>query len=285
MTLIADFALDGYEDDCSSIENCVANWRNRFPREQGTFYVYGYRAEGSIFYIGKGCGRRAWDKKGHAHPRFHVFVTRLLSAPYTIEMLCEGLQEADAEELEQRLISCFQNQVVNWEHGAVPDNERRAYAEKVSSVFAQGRTAEQTQLWDAAATIYREFLAEVAAEEQAQEDRTLNDLRARATNELACRVDLYAREHLSKPQAPVVACEALNRLTICLCKLDRPEVARESIERFQARYPHGAFQPYDTYIPALGGVGTVPVTQRERATLKRVDRAIEAKRLRASEQL
>ncbi len=64
---------------------------------------------------------------------------------------------------------------------------------------------------------------------------------------------------------------------ICLCKLARPEEARENIEKFQARYPHGAFQPYDTYIPALRGVGTVPVTQRERATLKRVESALTVK--------
>ena len=286
MTLTAVFALDGYEDDCSSIENCIARWSMRFTRELGTFYVYGYRAEGSVFYIGKGRGQRAWDQKKHTHPRFHIYVTSMLSAPYTVEILRDGLREEDAEELEQALISCFQRQLVNWVHGShVPGNERRAYADRTSDVFARGRSAEQRQLWDTAATIYREFLIDIAADEQMQDHRTLEELRARAVSELAGRVDLYEREHLYKPHAPVVACEVLNRLTICLCKVGRPEEARESIELFQARYPQGAFQPYETFISGLGSVGTVLVTQRERSTLKRVERALQARaRQNASDQ-
>lgn len=66
------------------------------------FYVYAHRKiNGEIFYIGKGCGKRAWDTEGRS--RYWENTVNLTN--YHVEILISGLQEWYAIELEKDLIA------------------------------------------------------------------------------------------------------------------------------------------------------------------------------------
>lgn len=80
-----------------------------------SFYVYAHRdPQGSIFYIGKGKGDRAWSKS--RHPTWQRYVTERLGGEYSVEVLQKDLEELDAEILEARLIREYGDQLVNWEN-------------------------------------------------------------------------------------------------------------------------------------------------------------------------
>src|SRR5258708_30868023 len=69
------------------------------------YYVYAHRAlsrrdRGEIFYIGKGRGKRAWSKDGR-NPHWRAVVAKY---GYAVEMVMDGLTEAQAFELEKSLI-------------------------------------------------------------------------------------------------------------------------------------------------------------------------------------
>ena len=77
------------------------------------FYVYFHRDnDGSIFYVGKGTGRRAWSQDRHAV--WHKYVNERLNGQYSVEIHKDGLQENEAEKLEDELIEKYGGQIVNW---------------------------------------------------------------------------------------------------------------------------------------------------------------------------
>src|SRR6185437_6802269 len=83
--------------------------------ESREFYVYAHRdAEGAMFYIGKGTGRRAWSQE--RHPFWHRYVKERLNGTYSVEILQKGLTETEAEAREFELIAQFGRQLVNWQN-------------------------------------------------------------------------------------------------------------------------------------------------------------------------
>lgn len=69
------------------------------------FYVYAHfkSTDGSCFYVGKGHGRRAWDKKGR-NPHWNHIVAK---HGYTVEIVQSGMLEWWAFEMEIELISFY----------------------------------------------------------------------------------------------------------------------------------------------------------------------------------
>jgi hypothetical protein len=77
------------------------------------FYVYGhYDAKGSLFYVGKGTGRRAWS--GDRHDLWTRYVQRNLAGKFDVKIIADGMSADDAEEYEARLIAENGDTVVNW---------------------------------------------------------------------------------------------------------------------------------------------------------------------------
>ncbi|CAB5212764.1 grpIintron_endo, group I intron endonuclease [uncultured Caudovirales phage] len=70
------------------------------------FYTYSHsKPNGSIFYIGKGVGDRAWQKDNR-NPHWHRTVDKY---GYKIKVLAKWDKEEDAFEHEKFLISCFRD--------------------------------------------------------------------------------------------------------------------------------------------------------------------------------
>jgi hypothetical protein len=106
------------------------------------YYVYGHYKTGEPnipFYIGKGYGRRAYDKNHTRH--WHNVVNK---HGYEIRFLAEGLSETDAFWLEKQLIGMFgradlgRGPLVNMTdggEGASPSEETRR---KIGDASAKG---------------------------------------------------------------------------------------------------------------------------------------------------
>jgi hypothetical protein len=78
------------------------------------FYVYGhYDAKGSLFYVGKGTGRRAWSA-GKRHDLWTRYVQRNLAGKFDVKIIADGMSADAAEEYEARLITENGDTVVNW---------------------------------------------------------------------------------------------------------------------------------------------------------------------------
>lgn len=87
------------------------------------FYVYLHRdpVSGVPFYVGKGRGQRAYDKK-RRHPDWRSHVERL-GGRYEVEFIAKGLRESDAFLIEAEWIAKFGKKadgsgtLVNWTDG------------------------------------------------------------------------------------------------------------------------------------------------------------------------
>ncbi|MDZ7779956.1 MAG: hypothetical protein U5R14_08510 [Gemmatimonadota bacterium] len=78
--------------------------------------------DGEIFYVGKGKGRRAWEKNGHELWEFYV--KRHLDDEYKVLILADDLDEEGAEDLEARWMARENESLVNWiNFGRVIDYE------------------------------------------------------------------------------------------------------------------------------------------------------------------
>ncbi len=77
------------------------------------YYAYAHvDSSGRIFYVGKGKGRRAWDKDRHSVWQFYV--NRHLDGDYRVLILADGLEERAAEDLEAEWIAQEGAGLVNW---------------------------------------------------------------------------------------------------------------------------------------------------------------------------
>jgi hypothetical protein len=87
-----------------------------------------------VFYIGKGHGRRAWERTGH--DRALRYAKRYHAGEYSVHLLREGLLDSEAQDLEEHAISAFGNALTNWvnlERDSVfSDEDRKAWWDRLS---------------------------------------------------------------------------------------------------------------------------------------------------------
>lgn len=188
-------------------------------------YVYAHLDKsGNVFYIGKGIGHRAWDKK-----RRHSFWQRYLDTrsdgSYTIEILNDNLTDEDATYLESEWIAHHSSTLINWVNSgrqtdfkALQNFHRIRNANK--SLIAQARLIEKTSL-EQAISIYMQALEAIPAYNSIKYEKGLV---ADLMEEECQEIGLFGEV------------DALERLVMCLLKQGRIDEANKKAEEYFETY-------------------------------------------------
>jgi hypothetical protein len=76
------------------------------------YYVYVHKdQDGNIFYVGKGTGKRAWSQE--RDDVWHRYVKEKLSGRYEVEIIRDELDEEEALELENEIMSLHGDRLLN----------------------------------------------------------------------------------------------------------------------------------------------------------------------------
>jgi hypothetical protein len=180
-------------------------------------------AEGKIFYIGKGSGRRAWDTKRHS--LWHRYVYKHLGGKYSVQILQDNLSLEETEELEAYWIDQHSDTLVNWVNpGRVlifDAYERYNQLRNANRLLIQQAKALEKDDLERAATMYMQAIEAIAGYASIRTEKG------------------FVIQLLEEEQAefgPWGEVEALERLTMCLIKLGRPEEAARHTQSYFARY-------------------------------------------------
>lgn len=188
------------------------------------FYVYGhYDLNGSLFFVGKGTGKRAWSKD--RHPLWERYVNHHLSGKYEVMIIADSMTTEEAEKLEAELISRHSDRLVNWQnmerktdfkllghYHTLRDANRRLIQETKALESTQpGLAAEQ----------YKKAIEKTAEYAFLDfEQGLVGQLLREEANELGRNGEL----------------EALDRLTLCLIKLGRASEAADQTAAYFSRF-------------------------------------------------
>lgn len=196
------------------------------PHQKGPtgFYVYGhYDQQGNLFYVGKGNGKRAWSTD--RHPIWIRYVEKHLNNQYTVRIIADGMKEDEAETKEWSLISQHGATLVNWVNfGRQTDfkllEQFHILCNANKKLIQETKTLEATQ-------------PEVAIERYLLAIEKIGEY-AFMTYELGLIGQLCKEE--AEEQGYRGEMEALDRLTLCLCKQGRALEAQENANNYFARY-------------------------------------------------
>jgi hypothetical protein len=179
-------------------------------------YVYAHAdSAGKIFYVGRGLGRRAWSAE--RHPLWHRYVQKHLGGQYKVQILEDNLSSEESERVESAWIDQCSHHIVNWQnYGRKTDfqaleryNNLRAANR---ALILRAKSVEKTDL-EHAIVIY------VQASIDYEEGLVAELLREEA-DELGRHGEI----------------EALDRLTLCLVKLNRRDEAAKRVASYVALY-------------------------------------------------
>lgn len=184
------------------------------------YYVYFHRDSfGRIFYVGKGSGKRAWSKD--RHPAWKKYVADRLNGCYTVEIYCDSLTEAEAESLENSLIVKYGKELINWMNpGRAFDYEALDQYHKLRDenryYIEQTRPLEKSDIVQAV-TRYRIALNSMREYEAITTERGLVS-------------EMNVGPNWGDPNI-------LDRLMLCLIKLNRPSEAICEAEKYFEDFP------------------------------------------------
>jgi len=210
------------------------------------YYVYAHKGrDGSIFYIGKGTGNRAWSTQ-RDDIWLHYIKTRL-GGQYTVEIVQDGLNEDQALDLEDELIAEHGERLVNWiNSGRQFDYEAigrfHALRDDAKSFVSATRALETTNP-DEAIARYREALGRVAEY-------------ASIKTESGLLADIQTE--IGRPDFGDVT--PLDRLTFVLSREGRYQEVIDEVDAYFRRFPdtvtpnHAVFKRREAALATVAGL-------------------------------
>lgn len=215
------FELSLHEGDAPGPLEPAADTDQNHPRR---YYVYAHldRA-GETFYVGKGTGRRAWSPD--RHPLWSRYVEKHLNGEYQVRILQDNLSAEDVDEVEAAWIDQYSDRVINLINmGRGIDLETLDKRNDLRAAnLALIREAKATEKYDLEKATSMYIQAVEAIQSYAfliYEKGLVGQLLAEEAAELGVRGEV----------------NAIDRLTICLIKLRRPEEAAQRIDNYFALY-------------------------------------------------
>lgn len=188
-------------------------------------YVYAHvDAKGAFFYIGKGKARRAWDRTAR-HALWHRYVEKHLNNAFSVVILADGLDDETAEGLENQWVAQEGERLVNW----VNYGRQQDYA--AIERFHALRNANRQKI--AAAKALEKAEPEKAVELLLE---AIDTIAAYATMKLESGLVGTLLDEERSEIGYSGELEALDRLTLVLCRLKRGEEARKVSEDYFKKY-------------------------------------------------
>lgn len=187
-------------------------------------YVYAHiDQKEQIFYIGKGTGRRAWSDD--RHDLWTTYVQKHLNGNYRVQILQDNLSPAEAERLEANWMAQFGDTLVNWVHtGRSTDfkalENYHSLRKENRNTIAEAKALEKIDI-EAAVAKYVQAIEKIGSY-------------AFMTFEKGLIGKLLEEEAEEFGRSGEI--EAIDRLTMCLCKLGRKEEAVERAEKYFEMY-------------------------------------------------
>jgi len=188
------------------------------------FYVYGhYDLNGSLFFVGKGTGKRAWSKD--RHPLWERYVNHHLSGKYEVRIITDSMTTEEAEELEADLIAKHGDHLLNWQNiGRLTDfkllEHYHTLRDANRKLIQETKAIESTEP-ELAVEQYKKAIEKTAEYAFLDfEPGLVGQLLREEANEIGRNGEL----------------EALDRLTICLIKLGKVSEAVDQTASYFSRF-------------------------------------------------
>ena len=187
-------------------------------------YIYAHvDATGQIFHVGRGVGRRAWSAE--RHPLWHRYVEKHLGGRFQVRILQGNLSDEESEEIEGAWIDQCSQQIVNWQNfGRKTDFQALHRYHKLRdanrALILQAKSVEKTDLEQAIVMYVQAIDAIKEYVSISYEEGLVAQLLREEGDERGRNGEL----------------EALDRLTLCLVKLNRRDEAEKQIASYITLY-------------------------------------------------
>jgi hypothetical protein len=196
------------------------------------FYVYVHKDPlGKVFYVGKGTEKRAWNKEGR-HELWKKYISRF-NGEYTVEIVKDNITEDDAHYLEDDLMVKYGGQLINWVNMGL-DMDYKVYDEywdlrkENEELLKEAKKQERTDI-EKAISLYREAIIRMIKYEK------MNTNQAKKYTGTAREVYLEVSAEWEALKAGNL--DILDRLTICLKKLNRPQEIVLEVNKYLKEFP------------------------------------------------
>jgi len=194
------------------------------PAGSGKHYVYVHRdCNGKIFYVGEGCGDRAWSKD--RHPVWHQYVESRSGGQFTVQIVSYHETEEKALDIEARYMNKYGPQLVNWQNSGRDFDYKTIdqywTAKKANAAFVAETRPLETSNPALAIERYQEAMRRMYEYESLVLERGLV---------AALNREMGMEEYRGDKKI-------LDRLTLCLWKQGRYRELVDSVNEFVNLYP------------------------------------------------